>query len=82
MTLSQMNAAGRRSTSNLAIAVVLFLGFVLTAALASTYLGHSSSPYGNCFGRSGRPAPCRVVARTLTAKDSAQLARALGPAMR
>lgn len=68
--------------SRLAIAVVLLFGLGLTTALASTYFGHSSSPYGNCFGRSGRPAPCAVVARSLTAKDSAQLARALGAPIR
>lgn len=62
----------------LAVAAVLFFGLALMAVLGSTYFGHASSPYGNCFGPSGRPGPCVVVARKLSASDSAQLAQALG----
>ncbi len=49
--------------SRVATALVLFLGVVLMTALASTYFGHASSPYGVCYGSSGRPVPCAVVAR-------------------
>lgn len=73
---------GTAKPSALAIAVVVAMGSALAIALSSTYFGHSAGPYGNCFGRSGRPAPCEVVARTLTARDSAQLAQALRSAGR
>jgi len=58
------------------------LGVALAAAIGATYFGHSPGPYGNCFGPSGRPVPCTIVARTLTAKDSTQLFRALRGAKR
>ena len=64
--------------SRFAIAVVLFFGLMLMAVLGSTYVGHSSSPYGDCFGPSGRTVPCAIVGRKLTRTDSAQLALALG----
>jgi hypothetical protein len=56
--------------SRLATALVLLLGLVLMTALASTYFGHSPSPYGVCYGSSGRPIPCAVVARTHTTHGS------------
>jgi hypothetical protein len=43
-----------------AIAAVLFLG----SFLARTYFGHSSSPYGVCYGSSGRSVPCSLVAQS------------------
>ena len=56
--------------SRLAAALVLALGLVLMAALASTYFGHSTSPYGVCYGASGRSVPCAVVARPRTTHGS------------
>ena len=42
------------------LALVL-LAFAL-ALLGHTYVGHSTSPYGVCYGASGRSVPCAVTA--------------------
>jgi hypothetical protein len=47
--------------ARVAAALVLTLGLVLTAALASTYFGHATSPYGVCYGSSGRSIPCALA---------------------
>jgi hypothetical protein len=41
------------------IAVVLLL--FLVVGLASTYFGHSSSPYDGCYGSNGRAISCAVL---------------------
>ena len=56
--------------SRVATALVLLLGAALMTALASTYFGHASSPYGVCYRSSGRPVPCAVVARARAAHGS------------
>lgn len=41
--------------------VTILLVVVLAVALASTYFGHSSSPYGVCYGTTGRSIPCEIA---------------------
>jgi hypothetical protein len=41
------------------ITLVLFL--LLIAGLASTYFGHSQSPYDGCYGENGRAIACAVL---------------------
>jgi hypothetical protein len=36
----------------------------LCAGLATTYVGHSPSPYGACYTPNGRTGPCELVAHT------------------
>src|SRR6266571_5794130 len=43
-----------------AIAATLALLLGVVAALSTTYVGHSSSPYGVCYASSGRAIPCDV----------------------
>jgi hypothetical protein len=42
-----------------AIAIALLL--ILAVAIGRTYFGHASSPYGVCYGESGRAIPCAVA---------------------
>jgi hypothetical protein len=35
----------------------------LAAFIASSYVGHSSSPYGTCYAPSGRSIPCELAKR-------------------
>ena len=42
------------------LALILFA--LMLALLGHTYVGHSSSPYGVCYGASGRSIPCAVAA--------------------
>jgi hypothetical protein len=35
----------------------------LCALIASTYFGHSTSPYGACYVKSGRQVPCELLPR-------------------
>jgi len=42
-----------------AFTIALFVA--LLALIASTYIGHSPSPYGMCFGSTGRTIPCAVA---------------------
>lgn len=41
---------------------IILLALVLVL-LGSTYVGHASSPYGVCFGKSGRTIPCAVLGK-------------------
>lgn len=43
------------------VLALVLLALVL-AVLGQTYIGHSPSPYGVCYGTSGRPIPCAVAA--------------------
>ena len=45
----------------LPVVVTLALTVLLIAALASTYFGHSRSPYDTCYGTNGRAVPCSVL---------------------
>lgn len=45
----------------LPVAVTLALLVFLLAALASTYFGHSRSPYDTCFGPNGRAVSCTIL---------------------
>jgi hypothetical protein len=42
-------------------ALTLSALLVVLVALATTYLGSSSSPYGLCYAPSGRTVPCAAV---------------------
>ena len=45
----------------LPIVITLALAVFLIATLASTYVGHSRSPYDTCYGTNGRAVPCSVL---------------------
>jgi len=42
--------------------LALVLLALVIALLGHTYVGHSPSPYGVCYGGSGRSIPCAVAA--------------------
>lgn len=52
----------RESLRNWPSIVTLLALLVLVVALASTYFGHSPSPYGTCYAASGRAIPCATAA--------------------
>jgi hypothetical protein len=43
------------------VVITLVLVLLLAAALASTYFGHSRSPYNACYGTNGRAVSCAVL---------------------
>jgi hypothetical protein len=46
------------------VAGMTVIGWLLIATLiASSYVGHSSSPYGTCYAPSGRSIPCELAKR-------------------
>ena len=47
----------------LPVVITLALAVLLIATLASTYVGHSRSPYDTCYGTDGRAVPCSVLER-------------------
>jgi hypothetical protein len=52
------------SRSNLLRATLAGLVLLMISVLiASTYFGHSSSPYGACYAKSGRSVPCELLPR-------------------
>jgi hypothetical protein len=63
---SEVRGAGivplvRRARQALPVALVLVIFLVVVAALASTYVGHSRSPYDTCYGTNGRAISCAVL---------------------
>jgi hypothetical protein len=51
-------ARGRRL---LPIVITIALFLLVVAGLASTYFGHSRSPYNGCYGENGRAVSCAVL---------------------
>jgi hypothetical protein len=46
------------------LACATVLGWLLLAGtIASSYIGHSTSPYGVCYAASGRSVPCELAHR-------------------
>jgi hypothetical protein len=43
------------------VVVTLALLLLVVAVLASTYFGHSRSPYDGCYGANGRAISCSVL---------------------
>ena len=43
------------------IVITLAIFLLLIAGLASTYVGHSRSPYDSCYGTNGRAVSCAVL---------------------
>jgi hypothetical protein len=41
------------------VAIILFA--LLAAVLGHTFMGHANSPYGVCYGPSGRSIPCSIT---------------------
>jgi hypothetical protein len=50
-----------RARNLVPIVVTLALFLLLLAGLASTYFGHSRSPYDGCVGENGRAIACAVL---------------------
>jgi hypothetical protein len=62
--LESPDALRRQGRVRHAVELATLLGWlVLAAAIGLFYLGHSSSPYGVCYARSGRSVPCAAVTR-------------------
>jgi hypothetical protein len=64
--IASLDAPDARPTSSArsrqVVELATLLGWlVLAAAIGFSYLGHSSSPYGVCYARSGRGAPCAAL---------------------
>lgn len=51
----------RRVASHWREAIALLLFVTAAAFVASTYFGHSTSPYGTCYSQSGRAVPCEAL---------------------
>ncbi len=51
----------RRGLRLVPVAATLALIIALMVLLGSTYFGHSSSPYGMCYGEDGRAVLCEVA---------------------
>ena len=46
------------------VEVLTVVGWIaLAAAIAASYFGNSTSPYGVCYASSGRSVPCAAAAR-------------------
>ena len=64
MTLSREAGQARIEWRRRTVACATVLGWLLVAAMiASRYVGHSTSPYGVCYARSGRSVPCDLTHR-------------------
>jgi hypothetical protein len=50
-----------RTRHFLPVVITLVLLLLLVAGLASTYFGHSRSPYDGCYGSNGRAISCAVL---------------------
>jgi hypothetical protein len=66
--ITSLDAPGSPPTSSARSRQILELAtllgwLLLAAAIGLSYLGHSSSPYGVCYGRSGRSVPCAALPR-------------------
>jgi hypothetical protein len=51
----------RRDRVRAALTGILLL--LICVLIASTYFGHSTSPYGACYVKSGRQVPCELLPR-------------------
>jgi hypothetical protein len=61
--LQQVVVADVSSSDLVRAALTGVLLLVICALIASTYFGHSPSPYGACYAKSGRQVPCELVPR-------------------
>jgi hypothetical protein len=59
--LRQFAQLAERARQLLPVVLTLALVLLLAAALASTYLGRSRSPYDTCYGPNGRAISCTVL---------------------
>jgi hypothetical protein len=50
-----------RARRLLPVILTLALFILVVTALASTYFGHSRSPYDTCYGTNGRAISCAVI---------------------
>ncbi|HEY2067479.1 MAG TPA: hypothetical protein VGG84_16100 [Gemmatimonadaceae bacterium] len=48
--------------ARLAAGAAVLAWLALAAVIASSYLGHSNSPYGVCYNAAGRSVPCAAAA--------------------
>jgi hypothetical protein len=64
-SLDASDGVPRRVTGRerLAAGVVVLAWLILAGLIASSYVGHSTSPYGVCYSTAGRSVPCAAVAR-------------------
>jgi hypothetical protein len=47
----------------LAAGAAILAWLLLAGLIASSYVGHATSPYGVCYSEAGRSIPCAAVAR-------------------
>lgn len=57
----QTRAMADRVRQLLLVVATLTLFVMMVVAIASTYFGHSVSPYNGCIGENGRAVPCDVL---------------------
>jgi hypothetical protein len=66
--IASLHASGGvpRSTTwreRLAAAATVLAWLILAGLIASSYVGHATSPYGVCYNAAGRSVPCAAVVR-------------------
>ena len=59
--IRQFAPLAERARQLVPVVLTLALFALLAAALASTYLGRSLSPYDTCYGPNGRAVSCAVL---------------------
>lgn len=42
-------------------ALMALVAIALGVMIAASYFGHSPSPYGTCYGSTGRSVPCEAI---------------------
>jgi hypothetical protein len=57
----RFGAIGERARHLVAIGLTVVLFLLLVAGIASTYVGHSRSPYDTCVGANGRAIACATL---------------------
>lgn len=60
----------KRAASALAWICVIGLLASLGLVIGRTYVGHSPSPYGVCYGALGRPIPCELASAVAAARST------------
>jgi hypothetical protein len=61
MLVGGFTTIAERARQLVPVVVTLLLLVLLVAGLASTYFGHSRSPYDSCQGSNGRAVSCAIL---------------------
>ena len=64
MSLHGLDGIQRRTwREHVAPGLAWLLLLLVAGLIASTYVGHASSPYGVCYNAAGRSVPCAALPR-------------------